>query len=215
MQVRVYVYGGGGVLSVLNVGFADFLFFGVSYGGGNLIGTGSVEMNPRPEVNARVRIIQETLMVPAIALGFDSQGLGAYVDSLDRYQQKSRGLYAVASKNWDLLGPFSLHGGVNYSFEGRQYDSDLNVFIGLLKVFGPVDIAAEYDFAFNDNEAKDATYKPENHGYLNFAIGWNVNESFRLAFEARDVLSGRLDEGEVGRWREWHRGLKLEYRSLF
>jgi len=215
MQVRVYVYGGGGVLSTLNVGVTDFLFFGISYGGGNVIGTGDVEMNPRPEVNARLRLIQETLMAPAVAIGFDSQGLGAYIDSLDRYAEKSRGLYAVASKNWDLLGPFSLHGGVNYSFEGRAYDSDLNAFLGLIKTFGPVDISAEYDFAFNDNKAEGDRYSPENHGYMNFAIGWNINENFRLAIEARDVLSGRLDEGGTGGWREWHRGLKLEYRNLF
>jgi hypothetical protein len=217
MQVRVYVYGGGGVLTCLNVGVADYLYFGVSYGGGNIIGSGSVEMNPRPEVNARVRIIQETLIVPAVAIGVDTQGLGAYIDSLDRYEQKSRGVYAVASKNWDILGPFSLHGGVNYSFEGRSFDSDPNVFLGFIKTFGPVDIRAEYDFALNDNEAKGADFRPENHGYLNMAIGWNINQNFRIEVDARDILSGELrDVGDdLKQWREWHRGMRIEYRNIF
>lgn len=217
MLVRVYVYGGGGVLTGVSVGFTDYLDFGITYGGGNVIGSGSVDMNPRPEVNARLRIIQETLVVPAIAIGFDSQGLGAYIDSLDRYEQKPRGLYAVASKNWDLLGPFSLHGGVNYAFQGREYDSDPDVFLGLLKAFGPIDIRGEYDFAFNDNEAKDDAYKTENHGYLNLAVGWNINQHFRVEVDARDILSGELgDDGDdAGQWREWHRGMRLEYRNIF
>jgi hypothetical protein len=217
MLIRVYVYGGGGVLTGVSVGFADYLNFGITYGGANVIGTGDVEMNPRPEVNARVRVIQETLVVPAIAIGFDSQGLGAYIDSLERYEQRSRGLYAVASKNWDLLGPFSLHGGLNYSFQGRQYDSDPNIFLGALKAFGPIDIRVEYDFALNDNEAKDAEYPTENHGYLNLAIGWNINQNFRFEVDARDILSGELKDvgDDLKSWREWHRGMRIEYRNIF
>lgn len=217
MQIRAYVYGGGGVLTGVSVGVTDYLNFGITYGGGNVIGTGSVDMNPRPEVNARARIIQETMVVPAIAMGFDSQGQGAYIDSLERYEQKSRGLYAVASKNWDLLGPFSLHGGLNYSFEGRDFDSDPNIFLGLLKVFGPIDIRLEYDFALNDNEAKGGDFETENHGYLNAGIGWNINQNFRVEIDARDILSGELEdvEDDLKRWREWHRGMRIEYRNIF
>ncbi len=217
MQVRVYVYGGGGVLTGMSVGFADYLNFGITYGGANVIGTGSVDMNPRPEVNARLRIIQETLVMPAIAIGFDSQGLGGYVDSLDRYEQKSRGLYAVASKNWDLAGPFSVHGGFSYSFEGRHFDSDPDIFLGCLKAFGPIDIALEYDFALNDNESGGARFITESHGYLNVAVGWNMNQNFRLTVDARDVLSGELKdvEGDLKHWREWHRGMRIEYRNIF
>ncbi len=217
MHIGIYVYGGGGVLTGLRVGLGDHLNFGTTYGGANVIGTGAVYMNPRPEVNVRVRLIQETLVMPAIAVGFDSQGLGAYVDSLDRYERKSRGLYAVASKNWDLLGPFSLHGGFNYSFEGRAFDSDPNLFLGVIKAFGPVDLALEYDFALNDNEAGDGGFVTESHGYLDLALGWNINENFRVSIDARDILSGELgDVGQdLGRWREWQRGMRIEYRSLF
>ena len=217
MLIRVYVYGGGGVLTGMSVGFTDYLNFGITYGGENVIGTGSVNMNPRPEVNMRLRIIQETLVVPAVAIGFDSQGLGGYVDSLDRYAQKSRGLYAVASKNWDLAGPFSLHGGLSYSFEGRNFDSDPTIFLGVLKTFGPIDLSMEYDFALNDNEADGASFITESHGYLNLSIGWSINQNFRLTVDARDVLSGELKdvEEDLKRWREWHRGMRIEYRNIF
>jgi hypothetical protein len=217
LQIRVYVYGGGGVLTGIGVGFTDYLNFGITYGGDKVIGTGSVNMNPRPEVNMRLRVIQETLVLPAIAMGFDSQGLGGFVDSLDRYTQKSRGLYAVASKNWDLAGPFSLHGGLSYSFEGRDFDSDPTIFLGLIKTFGPIDLAAEYDFALNDNETGGADFITESHGYLNLSVGWSINENFRLTVDARDILSGELENvGEdLKKWREWHRGMRIEYRDIF
>jgi opacity protein-like surface antigen len=217
LEIGVYVYGGGGVLTGLRVGFTDYLDFGISYGGDNVIGTGDVNMNPRPEVNMRVRVIQEGLMVPAVALGFDSQGYGGFDEELDRYAQKSRGLYAVASKNWDILGPFSLHGGLSYSFEGRDFDSDPTIFLGAIKTFGPIDLAAEYDFGLNDNEVKGADFVVETHGYLNLSVGWSINENFRLAVDARDILSGELRgvDDDLKRWREWHRGMRIEYRNLF
>jgi hypothetical protein len=218
--IDISVYSEGGLALGLGVGFARFLSFGITYGGQNVIGGGSPHMNPRPEVNVRARIVDENVLLPAIAVGFDSQGygkFGKYHDEDDttgtnyeeRYLVKSRGLYAVASKNWDLVGPLSLHGGLSYSLENKN-DKDPTLFVGAIKTFAEVvDLAAEFDFASNDNEGKSTIV--ENHGYLDASVAWHINENFVLALQVRDIVSsGKHLGGEV---RKWNRGLGITYRA--
>ena len=68
-----------------------------------------------------------------VSIGYDDQGKGAYIDSLDRYSEKSKGLYLAVSKSFRLIGTFALHGGLNYSFERDDGDKDLNGYIGMEK----------------------------------------------------------------------------------
>jgi len=90
--------------------------------------------------------------MPAIAVGFDSQGYGRFFHKEERYLVKSRGFYAVASKNWELLGPLSLHGGVSYSLENKT-DHNPTAFVGFIKSLANViQVAAEFDLASNDNQ---------------------------------------------------------------
>lgn len=204
------IYGEGGVLFYLGVGFARYFSFGISYGGLRIIGSGDPEMNPEPGVQLKARIIEESIMIPAVAIGFDSQGRGAYLDSLDRYLIKSRGIYAVASKNWDLLGPFSLHGGLNYSLENKDKNR-VTVFMGAIKTFGDfLDLRAEYDFALNDDWADNP--KISDDGILNMSVAWHVNANFSIGIEVRDILTGsKMDIDDL---REWNRGLSIEYRGI-
>jgi hypothetical protein len=111
-----------------------------------------VDWNPQPGIEARLRIVDETFVMPAITLGFASQGYGAYSDSLKRYTYKSRGAFAVASKNYQFFYNLGFHGGLNYSFENDDGNSGLNGFLGLdLSFTRELRIMAEYDFARNDN----------------------------------------------------------------
>ena len=48
--------------------------------------------------SARLRLVEENIAVPAIDVGFSSQGKGAYVESLHRYSIKSPGFYAVVAQ---------------------------------------------------------------------------------------------------------------------
>jgi hypothetical protein len=204
------IYSEGAVLVSLGVGFARYFSFGISYGGLGVIGSGDPEMNPEPGVNLKARLVDESLVMPAIAIGFDSQGRGPYIHGRDRYLVKSRGIYAVASKNWDLLGPFSLHGGVSYSLE-REDDSDPTLFLGVIKSFsGFLDVAAEYDFATNDNEGDEPFV--EKRGFLNASLSWHVNENFSLALEVRDIASE--DKVDVQDLRRWNRGLSIVYTGM-
>lgn len=219
-RVEADVYSDGGLLLTLGVGFARYFSFGISYGGANVIGSDDPVMNPEPAVNLKARLIEETLVLPAVAIGFDSQGYGEYLDDEQRYGEKrylvkSRGIFAVASKNWELVGPLSLHGGINYSLENER-DEDPTIFIGLIKSFGGfLDIRAEYDFAFNDNEGECRLI--ENRGYLNAAVVWHINENFSLSFEVRDIASEsriECDGIEITDLREWNRGLSIIYQGI-
>jgi hypothetical protein len=209
-EIEADMYSDGGVLLSLGVGFTRYFSFGISYGGLKVIGSGDPDMNPRPEVNVRARLLEETLVMPAVAIGFDSQGYGSYFDAEDRYLVKSRGVYAVASKNWEFLGPLSLHGGVSYSLE-NEADNDLTVFAGVIKSFsGFLDIRAEYDFATNDNEGTSIIV--EDRGYLNASVVWHVNETFSLSIEVRDIASdGEVDFDDS---RKWNRGLSIVYHDM-
>jgi hypothetical protein len=204
------IYSDGGVLVSIGVGFARYFSFGISYGGLGVIGSGDPDMNPEPGVNLKARLIDESFAMPAVAIGFDSQGRGPFLNGQDRYLIKSRGVYAVASKNWDLLGPLSLHGGISYSLE-KEDDSDPTLFIGAIKSFsGLLDIAAEYDFGLNDNEGHESFV--EKRGFLNAAVIWHINENFSIGLEVRDIVTE--DKVDVEDLREWNRGLSLEYRGI-
>ncbi|HVP56499.1 MAG TPA: hypothetical protein VMU02_00245 [bacterium] len=207
--VDMDLYADGGLLAKVGVGLTSFLNFGISYGGVGFIGSGDLDMNPRPEVNIRVRIHNENLTTPAIALGFDSQGHGRYMDKAERYLAKSRGFYGVASKNWELLGPFSLHGGLSYSLENKT-DHDPTLFMGFTKSFaGLVELAGEYDFGINDNQGPASL--TERHGFLNLSIGWRVREDLSLSLVVRDIAT--IQKVGVEDARKWNRGIGFSYRA--
>jgi hypothetical protein len=219
------LYSDGGLLVGVGVGIAGFASFGISYGGIEFIGSGNPEMNPRPEVNIRLRVLEEDVALPAVAVGFDSQGYGRYYvdrDSVgeERYLMKSRGLYAVASKNWEVVGPLSLHGGMSYSFE-NTVDDDPTVYVGLIKGFGDMaEFAVEYDLASNDNKVSPDSGMTEEsgkivqgRGILNASVSWSVKENLSLAFKVRDIAA--KSRRDLDDRRRWNRGFSLTYRAEF
>ena len=169
-NAHLRAYAEGGILGGVDVGLTDRFMIGLAYGGTNVIGMGPVNGNPQVGAHIRYRLIEEDLLFPAITIGYNSQGYGAYVDSLRRYQNKSNGAFAVASKSFRFLGLLGLHGGINYSFEKDDGDKDLNFFIGIDKSINPeLTIVAEYDFAINDNSANAIG---TGSGYLNAGLKW-------------------------------------------
>ena len=200
-------YQEGGVLLALSVGIIDRLSFGISYGGSKLIGSQEPVMNELPGVNLRIRVIEENVVLPAIALGFDSQGKDGYRKDLDRYVIKSPGFYAVGSKNYSLAGFFSVHGGVNYSLERADDDSDVNFFAGVEKTLGPViSVVLEYNSALNDNSGNALG---KGNGYLNAGIKWSIGGGLTLAVNLKDIVKNAGDVN-VG-----NRTVCIEYAKPF
>ncbi len=195
---------GGAVVSKLEVGaFKDFSF-GISFGGMNVIGTGAIKWYKLPGVNIRARILNETVSVPALTLGFDSQGKGEYFDQLKRYEIKSPGFFLAASKNFEMFGYLSIHGIINYSLERNDGDKDLNLGVGIEKTLGSrISLIAEYNFAINDNSGNAIG---EGNGYLNFGFRWSVGKGFTVGANLRNILDNRKINSAKG-----DRGIFVEY----
>lgn len=202
LDVDFFQNGGLGV--ALSAGALDRLSFGISYGGTGVIGNGSVTMQKLPGVNLKLRLIDESMALPAIALGFDSQGKEAYIDSTERYTIKSRGLYAVASKNYAFFGNLSLHGGVNLSMERGDGDKDMDVFVGAEKSLGhDISLLGEYDFGFNDNGPRSLG---QGKGYFNLGCRWSFGNGFTIGFDLKNIFRNQNNLVTIG-----NRTMKVEY----
>lgn len=205
-NISANFYQRGGVLTGVSVGLFDRFSFGISYGGTGIIGPDRIEMNPLPGVKAKLRIVQETTMMPAIAVGFDSQGKEPYLDSLKRYTIKSTGFYAVASKNYELMGHLSLHGGFNYSLENKDGDKDLNLFVGAEKSLGDIfSVLVEYDFAVNDNTQSVG----QGHGYFNLGFRLSAGEGLVIGFDLKNMTKNQRNINIA------NRVLQIEYVGSF
>ena len=181
------VYDGNGILGAVEIGLFERAMIGFSMGGQHITGNGDVEWNPSVEFSARARLVEEGKQMPALALGYNSQGYGAYDEELERYTRKSKGIYAVISRNFgSSLGEAGIHAGVNRSFEDGDEDRDLTGFVGLDKQVGPdFALLVEYDFALNDNEDNSLG---SGRGFLNAGIRWFVSRQFMVEFDAKNVF---------------------------
>jgi len=212
-----HLFDGGGVIQSLSIGVTDLIDVGCSYSGSGVIGAGRVTWQPHAAFQIRIRIIEESLNSPALAVGFDSQGNGPYVKGpkLNRFRTKSRGVYLVVSRNYRLLGDLGFHGGVNYSLENDDGDRDPSFWVGIDKNIGRnIELCAEYDFATNDNENKSMT---SNKGYLNGAFKWHFGGAFTLELDVKNILRNTKKDitGFLNEQPEPSREIRFSYQKTF
>jgi hypothetical protein len=195
----IRIYGNGGVVTTIDVGLMRRFMIGLSFGGENIIGDGDADWNPRIEFLAKYRLVNETYVLPAFVIGFDSQGYGAFDDSLDRYMYKSKGFYAVISKSYLVAEvPVGFHFGTNYSLENDDGDKDIPIFFGAdVQVTEDLGFVAEYDLATNDNEFKEKY--GQGYGYLNAGVQWIFSSKLQMEFHFKNVLLNREDISTWGR----------------
>jgi hypothetical protein len=175
----------GGMLFAFSYGIFDRLSVGLSYGGSGLIGSGTPVMNDVPGAMIKARLLDESILLPALVLGFDSQGRDGYIKALNRYSIKSPGLFAVLSKNYSMLGYLSLHAGVNYTLERGDGDKDVNGYLGVEKTIGPfISLIVEYNLGLNDNNASAIG---RGKGYLNSALDFSVGGGLTLGVHLKDL----------------------------
>lgn len=200
---------GGVLIPKIEVGVFENVSFGISYGGSNIIGAGSPRWYKLPGVNFRVKLYEETLNLPSLTLGFDSQGKGEYFDSTSRFANKSPGFFASVNKNFAFMGYLGLNATANYSIESQDGDNFLNLQFGVEKtVSEKISIVMEYDFALNDNSTR--IYGTGN-GYLNMGIRWSMGDGFTLGFDLRDMLNNKKWSPSTA-----DRALRIEYiKSIF
>lgn len=188
--VGLRLFSEGGVLGQVQAGALKRLTIGLSFGGGNIIGQGAVEWNPRVEVAARYRAIEESAAWPALVLGYETQGFGHYGGG--RYQSKSKGAFVALSKNFtSALGQFGIHAGANRSREEVDGD-DMSGWVGADKSINEdVSLLVEYELARNDGS--------DEVGYLNAGARWVVAPQLKLSIFFKNVLQRGMDEPEPSR----------------
>ncbi|MFA6107683.1 MAG: hypothetical protein WDA75_02840 [Candidatus Latescibacterota bacterium] len=196
--------GNGGVLAQIDAGVLTRLNIGVAYGGGKVIGDGAVDWNPRLEASARYRLVQESRALPALLVGYETQGYGEYRDR--RYRNKSRGLFVSLSKNYlHPMGQIGFHAGANLSREDEDGDDDPSGWVGVdATVNDELTVVGEYDLALNDN---GPTSLGSGKGYLNAGVNWAVVPQLRITA----YLKNLLENGEPDLSRE----LSVTYSEEF
>lgn len=180
------------------LGLWERLQLGVFYGAQNLIGKGGVELNDRPGFEVRVRLVNEGNL-PAIAVGFNSQGWYRYDSADQRYQRKSLGFYAVGSRNWKwFAGDFSLHAGANYSLETKDGQKSPDLFAAAdWTIAHRVSILGDFDPAFNDN-TNDDRYGTGGV-YLDAGVRVLLGESLSVMLVFSDLTRNLAPGDKIGR----------------
>jgi len=181
----------GTLIAKVEAGIFDNISIGLSYGGSNIIGSGKPDWYPFPPgVNFRFRVMDESVLIPSLTLGFDTQGKGEYFKDEKRFAIKAPGIFAAASKNFGLLGYLSLHGTVNYTvLEDNDGDNFINLMVGAEKTLGSTfSFLIEYNFAFNDNSTNQFG---DGKGYLNVGVRWSIANGVTVGFDLRDLLENK------------------------
>ncbi|HIE05613.1 MAG TPA: hypothetical protein EYP58_02320 [bacterium (Candidatus Stahlbacteria)] len=190
----------GSLLGYGMIGILDRVHLGISYGAANLIGAEDPEFYPRPEVQAKIVLMDQRFYLPQILLGFDSQGHGVHSDG--RYEVKSKGFYLVGGEHLGLqFGYLDLGLGINYSLESTDSKTP-SLFAGVGIGIGPsFSMLFDYDLGSNDPQT-------DGPGYFNLGIRWLVNDQVLFEFGLRDLLSMRDDQS-------FNRMVKIGYFDLF
>jgi hypothetical protein len=189
----------GGMLGILQIGLANAWTVGIGYGGTDIIASNAPDWNPRLQFTTKFQIIGETITLPGVAIGYEDVGFGRWIDSLDRYQVKSKGFYAVASKAYRGAGFTSaVHAGVNFSREADDKDEDINFFFGTdVRFDNNLGLVAEYDMALNDDRKPYA--QGAGYGYLNAGARWVMLDRIQMEFNLKDITSNRRHTSSIGR----------------
>lgn len=188
----------GGMLGILQIGLTDRWQIGISYGGSEVISSNDPSWNPRMQFLTKLQIISESISFPGVAVGFEDQGFGLWVDSLNRYQIKSKGFFVVGSKGYRGTSfTSSIHGGLSYSREDDD-DDDISFFFGADMVFdNNVGFVSEFDMALNDDRTPRSLGK--GRGYLNAGVRWMLLDRIFVEGVLKDLLQNRRDTDTFGR----------------
>ena len=206
--VDLRLFSGGGLMGQVEAGLLRRLSIGLAFGGEGVIGDERIEWYPKVEAAARYRFVEESMGMPALTLGYDTQGFGAH--SQGRYQFRSKGIYLAASKNYGTgLRQLGFHGGINWSLEDR---GGLSGWLGADKRFTRrLCFIVEYDLA---RESGDDSWAL-NRGYLNGGAHWSPTPSLRLGFLLKNMLRNGDRSAPGGPSAEMSREIAVRYSEAF
>ena len=194
------LYSSGGVLVGFNVGLLDRLNMGASFGGTNIVSDVKPDWNQRPELSLKYRVINESVTWPALAVGYNSQGHGQWIDEdidgdgddENRYEYKGPGFFVVAGKNYILgsFGMLGIHAGANFNGTENDDDRGVNLYLGADKeINNELAFISEYSLALNDVD----TGLSRDKGFLNLGLRWTFAERLSIELDFKDILKNRRD----------------------
>lgn len=134
-------YSEGGLVSRLLIGPFRRVNLGISFDAQHVIGGGEPDATT-PDVFFKLRFFDGTDILPALALGYDSQGY-IFQQPQKRFLHEEKGMYLVGSHEF-LLPDMELHAGMNVP----QLDKDAKLygFFGMSWRFVPAfALMTEYD----------------------------------------------------------------------
>jgi hypothetical protein len=172
-------YDDGGLVSRLIIGPLKRVNLGVSFDAQKVIGAGDPHMI-RPSLYFKLKALDGNDYFPAIALGYDNQGM-LWRESNDDFLHKEKGAYIVGS-HAIFLPNFEIHAGVNVN-EFDESSKIYGFFGSTFKITHGFALLMEYDNIRNG---------PENR----FNVGgrfW-IAPYFNIDFAARNIPRG-VDRG--------------------
>jgi hypothetical protein len=165
-SLGVRVGPGGALHTGFAVGVSDYVLAGVSYGAGNVVGSGEPEWDDEVEFELKIRLAEEQDIIPALAIGYDSRGYGRAVGD-NSYEKASQGIYVAAAKTTPFSEFWQFHGGLSRTLEVEKTGPDL--FLGLTgRLSQEFSIIAEYQLGATrgDDDSDDKM------SYLNAGLRW-------------------------------------------
>ncbi len=183
----------GNVFVEFNFAPIDWLNVAMAFSGNNIIGNDDPEFQNYPSIHLKARVLNETMKIPAIVLGFSTQGKGLWFSGSERFETFSPGLYMSFSKNykWDL-GSLAFHGGINYSIEPEPDNRSINLWLGLEQSIGKYfALNAEYNAGF-DEIIKD------NQNKVNLSLRTSLMSGLTVEFQIKNLFN---DQSKGGRYR--------------
>ncbi len=194
-DLNLRVYEQGSVLTRLTVSALRNIDMGIYINVENATGNAAVKMT-RPELLLKCRLFNSGEIMPALAIGYDSQGRGTYFREDDYipylgiyteknvYSEKERGLFAVLSKG-EFYSGLGISIGINANdLEEFKLKDDVYMFIGISqRLSEEMYFIAEYDNikdTNNDDKRLDMglRYMPITGLTVEFAVK-NIKHSYR------------------------------------
>ena len=197
---------GGMRLGFLFAPFTNFML-GISFGGTNIVGSGEATFQKLPAVHLSFRFLDEKTTFPALALGISTQGYGYYDSRLQRFQTYSPGIFFVASKGFkNFLGIVDFHLGMNYSFEPKPSERNVNIYAGVAQ--SVIDYI-QLNLEFNSNLDEKTTEVMQSKGLLNISLVFLVNPNVKIGIILKDLL-GNFRNGKPA-----ERNISIQYYGKF
>ena len=170
---------------------------GAFYGVQHIVEKGDPIFNDHAGFEVRARVLEEDRW-PALVVGFDSQGWYQYHPGDRRYERKSPGFFAVASKNWrSFAGDLSLHLGADYSLEREDEDAP-NLFAAAdWTIARTVSLLFDAGTAWND-DTDDGRYGLGGV-YLDAGVRVALGEHLQMMLVFSDLTRNLAPGSDVGR----------------